>query len=100
MAKVQRVSGRLKIELSFNDRTDQYKARICPMVRGEKCETVYVKSHFGSRDYKAVDSAAAYTKAAHAAITFAREDIQSYADSTRSGSGWMIRKPRPAKRRR
>jgi hypothetical protein len=98
MAKVVRISGQLKIQLSYNDRTDQYKARLCPVVRGERCETIYVGAP--KHKTKAVDSAAAYSSAAHAAISFASDHIQDYAAPTKTGSGWAIRKPRRANPRR
>lgn len=77
MAKVRRFSGNLKIELSFNDKSGKYKARLCPTVKGEACETVIVgpPRHLTH----AVDSAAAYDSAARAAISFARADVAQYA---------------------
>lgn len=96
MPKVRRYSGDLKIELSFNDRTDEYRARICPVRGGGACETV----HVGAPKYlkHAVDSPQAYDSAAHAAISFARDELQERADPNRQGSGWDIRRPRRARR--
>lgn len=90
--KVRRFSGQLKIELNYNDRTDQYKARICPVVRGERCETVLVGRPASMRT--GVDSASAFDSAARAAISFARSDIQDFAQTDRKGRGWSISRGR------
>jgi hypothetical protein len=97
MAKVRRFSGDLKMELSFNDRSSKYRVRICPMVKGEPCETVYVKPPAagarGSRGVAmAVDSPRAYDHAARAAISFSRNSIQEHAAG--DARGWTITKPR------
>ena len=71
MAKVRRFSGNLKLELSFNDRKNEYRVRICPVRGREKaCETVFVgpPRHLT----RAVDSAAAYDATARAAPAFAK----------------------------
>lgn len=88
--KARRFSGRLKIELNFNDRTNQYKARLCPVVKGERCETVYVgpPRHLT----RAVDSPRAYDDAARAAIAFSSDTIQNQA--AYSGSGYAISRGR------
>jgi hypothetical protein len=95
--KVRRFSGRLKIELNFNDRTNQYKARLCPVVGHSKwdppaCETVYVGPPRVLD--RAVDSARAFDNAARAAISFARDDIQEYAQHDRNLTTWHISRGR------
>jgi hypothetical protein len=91
--KARRFSGRLKIELSYNDRTDQYKARLCPIkALSARCETVYVGKPRSMST--GVDAPSAYDSAARAAISFARPDIQEYADSDRRGTTWAISRGR------
>ncbi len=82
MAKHRFMSGQLKLDVSFNDRTDQYQVKICPIVKGERCERVSVgppasgsRSRHGRR--LSVDDPRAMRDAAHAAISFARDDIQT-----------------------
>ena len=98
------ISGRLNLDVSFNDHTDQYKVKVCPTVRGERCETVHVglpgsgpRSMHGRR--LSVDDPRAMRNAAHAAISFSRDDVQQYADTNRRGSGWLVRPPRRRRRR-
>ena len=97
--KARRFSGRLKIELNYNDRTNQYKARLCPvpmpMWRGKpqaRCEVVYVRppAHLT----RAVDSAAAYDDTARAAISFSRPETQEFAQGDRRGTTWAISRGR------
>lgn len=94
--KVRRFSGRLKITLSFNDRTNQYKARLCPVVNkprwGVGCETVFVgpPAHL----VRAVDAPRAWDDAARAAISFARDDVQEYAQGDGRGRTWHISRGR------
>jgi hypothetical protein len=93
------VSGRLKMDVSFNDRTDQYKVRVCsiyPIYKPKRCETVSVglpgagpRSTHGRR--LAVDDPRAMRNAAHAAISFSRDDIQELAETNRRGTGWLVR---------
>lgn len=98
MPKARRFSGNLKIELSFNDRSNQYKARLCPVAplwRGKpqtSCETVYVglPRHLE----RAVDSPRAYDQAARAAISFSRPETQEYAQGDRQGRTWHISRGR------
>lgn len=98
MAKVRRFSGNLKIELSFNDRTNQYRAKLCPLTRlwrgkaQEPCETVYVRPPRSME--RAVDSPRAYDDTARAAISFARPDVQEYAWGDRKGRTWHISRGR------
>lgn len=93
MAKVRRFSGNLKMELSFNDRSNQYKVRVCPKVRGEKCATVFVRPPRALE--RAVDSPRAYDQAARAAISFAPHDLQDYAEMTGGKIGtWRISRGR------
>lgn len=90
MAKVRRFSGDLKLELSFNDRSDAYQVRICPTKKGEgACERIKVGAP--KHITRAVDSAMSYDKAAHAAISFASDRIQNLAAST--DRGWAISRP-------
>lgn len=98
------ISGRLAIDVKFNDRTDTYKVKLCPARAAKRCETVSVgvpgagpRSAHGRR--LAVDDPRAMKQAAHAAISFSRDDIQMHADSNRRGSGWLVR-PLARKRRR
>lgn len=98
MAKVRRFSGDVKIELSFNDRTNQYKAKLCPvrpLWKGKaqtRCETVLVGLPKGRLE-RAVDSPRAYDQAARAALSFSKE-AQDYAAGSRDGSGWHISRGR------
>jgi hypothetical protein len=96
MAKTRRLSGDLKMEVTFNDRSNQYQVKICPMKKGERCEKINVGApkHLTT----AVDSPAAITRAAHAAISFASDRIQDRAAPSRDGSGWDVRTPRRNKR--
>lgn len=90
MAKVRRFSGDLKLELSFNDRSNAYQVRICPTKKGEgSCERVKVGAP--KHITRAVDSALSYDKAAHAAISFASDRIQSLAST--GSYGWQISRP-------
>lgn len=107
------VSGRLKLDVKFNDRTDQYQVKICPLYPPAtaharrtmpKCETIKVgqpgagpRSAHGRR--LAVDDPRAMKSAAHAAISFASDDIQNYADSNRRGSGWLVKPPKRRRKR-
>jgi hypothetical protein len=91
----RRYSGELDINLTYRDKDDQYRARVCrrsPSGGRPDCEVVYV----GTPKHltKAVDSPAAYDDAAHAAISFASNDIQEGAASNHAGSGWDIRRRR------
>jgi len=104
VAKSRFTSGQLKLDVVFNDRTDQYQVKICPIVKGERCEKVNVglpgagpRSRHGKR--LAVDDPRAMRNAAHAAISFAGDDIQEYAASNSRGSGWTVRPPRRKKRK-
>lgn len=90
--KARRFSGRLKIELNYNNRTDQYKARLCPVVKGERCETVLVGRPRSMST--GVDAPSAYDSAARAAISFASSDIQDFAQGDRRGNGWHISRGR------
>ena len=99
------VSGRLKLDVKFNDRTDQYQVKVCPTVKGERCEKVNVglpgagaRSRHGKR--LAVDDPRAMRNAAHAAISFAGDDIQEFAAYNQRGSGWLVHPPRRNKRRK
>jgi hypothetical protein len=94
MPKVRRFSGNLKIELAYNDRSDQYRVRLCP-IRDGGCETVLVRAPASKTT--AVDSPSAYDRAAHAAISFASERIQEHAEPGRPGriqATWHIQRPR------
>lgn len=100
------ISGGLKIDIKFNDRTDQYQAKVCA-IRGRECETVYVRNP-GEGATNAhgrrigVDDPRAYKAAAHAAISFARSSLQDEAAGNTRGTGWHVapprRKPRKARR--
>jgi hypothetical protein len=105
MAKERFLSGQLKLEVSFNDRTDKYKVRVCPPDRGSKCETVTVKPPAsGSRSVHgrrlSVDDPRAMRQAASAAISFASNDLAQYADANRRGSGWSVRPARRSRKKR
>ena len=100
------ISGQLKLDVKYNDRTDRYQVRICPvrrMLPGEKCEKVSVaaarrtQSAHGKRI--PVDDPRAMRNAAHAAISFARKDIQDDAATNRRGSGWIVKPPKRKRRR-
>lgn len=101
------ISGGLKIDVKYNDRTSKYQAKICPTTTGsgERCERVIVgepasgaRSRHGRRI--AVDDGRAYKSAAHAAISFARPGLQDLAASNRRGSGWLIAPPKRKRKRR
>jgi hypothetical protein len=92
------ISGGLKIDIKFNDRTDKYQAKVCA-VHGRECETVTVgppasgsRSAHGRR--LAVDDPRAYKQAAHAAISFARDSLRDQAATNTRGSGWLVKPPR------
>jgi len=99
------VSGLLKLDVSYNDRTEQYRVNVCPDVRGERCETVYVRnptigatSAHGRRI--AVDDPRAMKDAARAAISFARNDISEYAQYDRNLTHVVVRPLRRKRRSR
>ncbi len=101
------VSGRLKLTVKFNDRTDQYQVKICKSFidRGSKCETVKVgQPASGSRSTHdrrlSVDDPRAMKQAASAAISFSSDDMKSFADFNRRGSGWLVKPARRKKARR
>ncbi len=99
MAKSRFVSGQLKLDVSFNDRTDQYRVKICPTVPGERCEVVFVRNPgAGPRSAHGrrigVDDPRAMQDAARAAISFARNDISEYAEYNRRMTGVVVRPPR------
>ena|SRR5215469_11212170 len=98
------VSGQLKLDVKFNDRTDEYKVRICPTVRGETCETIAIGqpragAHSAHGRRLSVDDPRAMAQAARAAISFAREDISNYADYDRRGTHAIVRPPKRKRRR-
>jgi hypothetical protein len=98
------ISGRLKMDVAWNDRTDQYRVKICPTVKGERCEIVYVRNPSGgarsAHDRRiAVDDPRAMRDAASAAISFARPDISEYAEYNRRMTGVIVRPPRRKKRK-
>lgn len=109
MAKNTFMSGGLKINVGFNDRTDSYRVRLCPTPvtrpanRKEfPCQTVTVslpKAGARSRHGKrlAVDDPRAFMSAAKAGISFARQDIQDFADW--KGHGAVVRPPKRKRRR-
>lgn len=83
------------MELSFNDRANQYRVRLCPvrvpLWQGKpqtRCETVFVgpPRHLT----RAVDAPLAFDNAARAAISFARPEIQEFAAGDRAGRTWAI----------
>lgn len=95
MAKVRRFSGDLKIELSFDDRANRYRVRLCPvrvpLWQGKpqaRCETVFVKPprHLT----RAVDAPSEFDSVARAAISFARPETQQYAAPDRAMTTWGI----------
>ncbi len=97
-------SGHLKIDVKFNDRSDKYQVRLCPTVKGERCEKISVglpgsgpRSAHGKR--LPVDDPRAMKSAARAAISFAGDDIQEYADHNRRGSGWLVKPPKRRRKR-
>jgi hypothetical protein len=99
MAKSKFISGQLKLDVSWNDRTDQYRVKICPTVRGERCEVVHVRNPpvgptnaHGKRI--GVDDPRAMKDAARAAISFARNDISEYAEYDRNLTHVVVRPPR------
>lgn len=98
------VSGRLKLDVKFNDRADQYQVKVCPTIRGERCETIKVglpgagiRNVHGKRI--AVDDPRAMAQAARSAISFARGDISDYADYDRRGTHVVVRPPKRKRRR-
>lgn len=95
--KTTRISGNLKLTVGFNDRTNTYAVRICPIKGKKVCEVVKVGApkHLS----RAVDHPKAMTDAARAAIAFARESIQEQAGYDRKGSGYEVRFPRRKARR-
>jgi len=111
MAKTNLVSGKLRIQVAFNDRMDQYKVKLCPFPsalakHGRKsypCETVSVglpgagpRSRHGKR--LSVDDPRAMISAARAAISFSSQGTQDFADWR--GNGAVVRPPKRRKRSR
>lgn len=103
------LSGRLKLDVKFNDRTDQYQVRVCPIFPYEKkevgCETVRVglpgagpRSVHGRR--LAVDDPRAMMQAARAAISFSRDDLSNLASYDRRGTHAVVRPNRLTVRRK
>lgn len=107
MAKSTFISGRLKLQVGFNDRTDEYKVKICPMIKGGSrrsypCETISVgapKSGPRSRHGKriSVDDPRALMSAARAAISFSSSGIQDFADWR--GHGAIVHPPKRGRKR-
>lgn len=107
------VSGQIRFDVKFNDRSDQYKVKMCytPSARRDVfhskavCETVNVKPPAsGSRSTHgrrlAVDDPRAMAQAARAAVAFARRDEISYhAQYDRNLSHVVVRPMRRGKRR-
>ena len=115
MAKKRFISGNLKIEVAFNDRSNNYQVKLCPSDRvapsswrpewrrqALKCERVKVGSP--AHITRGVDSPASMREAARAAISFASNSIQEKAATDAAGSDWVVRTPRnirgPRRRRR
>ncbi len=98
MAKVRRFSGDVKMELSYNDRTNKYKVKLCPvrpLWKGKtqtRCETVHVGPALSSR--LAVDAPRAYDQVARAALSFSKDDTQQHAQPDRDGVSWAISRGR------
>lgn len=100
------ISGNLKLDVKYNDRTDRYHVKICPLrklVYGEKCEKVHVGAPRRQQNVHgkalAVGDPRAMRNAAHAAISFARPAIQEEAAANRRGSGWIIKPPKRNRKR-
>ena len=98
------VSGDLRIDIKYNDRTSQYQAKVCAVDKSERCEKVFVRNPGGgARNVHgkriAVDDPRAYRDAAHAAISFSNNDLQSLAASNRRGSGWLVKPPKRRRKR-
>jgi len=96
------ISGGLRLRVEYQDRGDQYRVRLCPVSEPRDCETQYVRNPSAgprSRHGKllAVDDPRAMRDAAHAAISFASDDVQQHAAGNRRGTGWFLR---PTRRRR
>lgn len=100
-------SGRLKLNVKYDDRRAGYQVKICPLVKGERCETVFVGEIPGgrmkggptSRHGKRIsyEDPRATRSAASAAISHSNRDMATYADYNRRGSGYLIK---PAVRRK
>lgn len=81
------ISGQLEINISYLNKSEQYRARVCPRSKGESsCETVHVGVPPASR--LSVDSREAYADAARAAISFASNDLREQADH--DGTRWDL----------
>lgn len=94
--KTTRISGNLRVTLGFNDKTNQYKAKVCTIKGRKTCEIVYVGAPRSLK--RGVDHPKSYTEAAQAAIAFARPDIQEHAEPGRQRGkiqeSWGARFPR------
>ena len=98
------VSGRLKLNVKFND-NDTYSVKLCPTERGARCETVVVGApSSGPTNVRgkriAYDDARAMRSAAAAAISHSNRNMADYADYNRRGSGYLIKPAvRPRRKR-
>lgn len=99
------ISGDVVASVSFNDRTDKYRVKLCPARAKTGCEVVHVglpgsgaRSAHGKR--LSVDDPRALRNAVHAAISFSSSGMQENASTNRRGSGWLVRPRRQRKRRK
>lgn len=88
-----RYSGRVRVNILWDDRLDAYRATVLVPGFGSHHMTIGAPKHLT----RAVDSPAAYDQAAGAAISFA-DDFRELAEVNRTGTGWHItRSPSRAK---
>jgi hypothetical protein len=90
MAAWRRTSGDVTVTLSFDDRANEYKARVC--ARGNGCEKVSVGLPRHLKRGHSVDHPMMISNAARAAISFSRDSIQERANW--GDRGPIVKKPR------
>lgn len=93
MAKWNRVSGRVRVQLSYDDRADVYRAKVCAPKAGCQKVTVGLPK---KRMTRGVDHPIEISSAARSAISFAKQDISDEANW--GDSGPIVKKPRSKRR--
>jgi hypothetical protein len=90
-----RYSGQATIVVKYNERTDDYTAKI----KGPGGTHVVKNLHLSPHEKRtiAVDGPVAFDGIAHVALSFADHDLfDTGADSGEGGSGWLILRKKPA----
>lgn len=108
MAVKNFISGRLKIRVTHTEDSVRdrggYSVRICPTVKGEKCETVKVGEipHHGRTSrhgrHISAEDPRAMLAATKAGISFASDTTSAFADYNRRGTGTLVKPVAPKRR--